>query len=169
MGGAFCQRQSWAARIAASMTRLGVMAEKRTPDGSVPIACNSFTSGSVFRTSGGTRPRAAADASGLIFDALTLDVDALPDLTAIPGPGSEQFARLFRRLRFDAPLFDARDLHGRVISLELGLQLESGNSHGLLRIESPAKPSLALPRGKNKSATQIWPGTNALHSPAGTS
>src|SRR5258706_363884 len=92
--------------------------------------------GRPTRASGHRSPRAAADASGL---------------------------------RFDAPLLDARDLHGRVVNLELGLQLESGNSHGLLRTESPAKRSLAFLTGQNKSATQIWPATNALHSPAGTS
>src|SRR5262249_27605880 len=122
MGGAFCQRKSWAARIAASMTRLGVMVEKRTPDGSVPIACNSFTSGSVFPRIGRYEaPRGSGGESGLLFDALNLDVDALADLTAITGPGSEQFMCLFGGLRFDAPLFDARDLHGGVVSLEDGL------------------------------------------------
>jgi hypothetical protein len=49
-------------------------------------------------------------------------MEALADLTAITCPGSEQFARLFDRLRFDAPLLDARDLHDGVVSLENGLK-----------------------------------------------
>src|SRR5205823_5849941 len=94
---------------------------------------------------------AGVEASGLLFDALNLDVDALADLTAITGPGSEQFARLFRRLRFDTPLLDTRDLHGGVVSLENGLQLESGNSHGLLRPNHLRRASLTSLTGENKS------------------
>ena len=68
-----------------------------------------------------------------IFDPFDLDIDALADLAALTGARREQVARLLGRLRLDAPLFGARDVHSGVIGLERGFEFEGGNSHGLLR------------------------------------
>src|SRR5207244_7687137 len=100
MGGAFCHRRSCAALIAASMTRRVFMAEKRTAN-----ACCST------RGTCGTR---------LLFDPIDVDVDALADLAAVTGAGSEQLARVLGGLRFDAPLLHAGDVHRGMEGLEHG-------------------------------------------------
>src|SRR6266567_886202 len=116
MGGAFCHRRSCAALIAASMTRRVFMAEKRTAN-----ACCST--------------RGTCD-TRLLFDQIDVDVDALADLAAVTGAGSEQLARVLGGLRFDAPLLHAGDVHRGMEGLEHGPLFESGNSHGFAPDES---------------------------------
>src|SRR4030095_2364173 len=105
-------------------------------------------------------------------DALDLDIDALADLAAITGAGGEQLVGLFGGVSFDAPLLGARDVDGGVVGLQrgpvFGPLFESGNSHGLLRDESPVEGSLARPAGENKSATQFWHGEKCLLCGGGT-
>src|SRR6266566_7365038 len=148
MGGAFCHRRSCAALIAASMTRRVFMAEKRTAN-----ACCST--------------RGTCD-TRLLFDPIDLDVDALADLAAVTGAGSEQLARVLGGLRFDAPLLHAGDVHRGMEGLEHGPLFESGNSHELLRDESVLQRSLTERAGENKSATQTCHGSKRLHGGAGT-
>src|SRR5262249_37175676 len=99
-----------------------------------------------------------------------LDIDALADLAAITGAGSEQLAGVLGGHRLDAPLLHTRDVHGRMEDLERGplFQFQGGNSHGWLRTNHLDAPSLAGAADENKSATQTCHRGSRLHCTAGT-
>jgi hypothetical protein len=49
-----------------------------------------------------------------VFDVLDFEIQTVADLAPITHTCSQQFARLFRGLSFNAPFFRTRDVHGRV-------------------------------------------------------
>jgi hypothetical protein len=114
------------------------------------------------RTANAPVPPAENAARDLLFDLLDLDVDTLADLATITGAGGEELARVFGGIRLDAPLLGARDVHGGVKGLEDGPYLQSGNSHGLLRDESPVE------RDSNGSYKQEQIGNAAAIEPSGS-